>query len=650
MVKIIDKIRANTQEPFFSFEFFPPKTEAGVENLYQRMDRMTSLQPLFVDITWGAGGCTKDLTMAICEYTQTYFGIDALMHLTCTNLTIGEIKRILQSAREAGIQNILALRGDPPKGAIAWEPTPGGCETAIDLVRLIRKEHGDYFCIAVAGFPEGHPQSNLARKSGALREGSMGGGTASASCTIISGAAGASEDAGAPGSSSGVFSQAGMEQDLQYLKQKVEAGADFVLTQFFYEPQVFVDFQTRCLELGLSCPIIPGMMPIQSYSSFKKMTSFCRTRVPEHIWQSLEPMRDNDEEVKEYGVRLCKDICDRLSQHGTRGFHFYTLNLEKSVLAVLRELGVQDSVASRRAFPWRGSRSNLKGLSEEVRPINWANRPKSYIKRTITWDEFPNGRWGDNRSPAFGELSDSHFFRPVEGSREDLLAMWGEAPITPADVYEVFARYVEGKIPILPWCESALNQETIPLQPRLAAINRQGFLSINSQPAVNGERSSHPVYGWGGVQGRVYQKAYIEFFASPALVQSVLHVAKQYPSLSLYAINSSGAELTTGVAGVTALTWGVFPNREILQPTVFDHDSFVVWSEEVFQLWTKSWASLYDDETDSSALLYSIHDSYYLVAIIDNDYVESGLFDIFEEIVQLRGEDLDHPAEPSNFF
>lgn len=212
MVKIIDKINQSISAPFFSFEFFPPKTEAGVENLYLRMDRMTALQPIFVDITWGAGGCTRDLTMAISEYTQTYFGVDALMHLTCTNLTLSNLKDILKNARELGIQNILALRGDPPKGALQWEPIPGGCNNAIDLVKLIRKEHGDYFGIAVAGFPEGHPHSKES-----------------------------------------------LQDEVRYLKQKVDAGADFVLTQFFYDPDVFIEFLQHCRGVGIRCPIIPGV-------------------------------------------------------------------------------------------------------------------------------------------------------------------------------------------------------------------------------------------------------------------------------------------------------------------------------------------------------------------------------------------------------
>lgn len=153
----------------------------------------------------------------------------------------------------------------------------------------------------------------------------------------------------------------------------------------------------------------------------------------------------------------------------------------------------------------------------------------------------------------FGDLSDSHFFRTVEGSKEDLLTMWGEAPITHSDIYEVFAQYVEGKIPILPWCESALAQETVPLTRKLAAINRAGFLSINSQPAVNGAKSTHPMYGWGGEGGRVYQKAYIEFFASPELMKAIVQVLHRHPNLNFNAINSEKVEISSGHKSVTGM-------------------------------------------------------------------------------------------------
>ncbi len=712
-MKIIDKIQAEIASPdedrvpFFSFEFFPPKTEAGVDNLYLRMERMTATEPIFVDITWGAGGSTKDLTMAISEYTQTYFGTEVLMHLTCTNLTVDEVKGILVAARAAGIQNILALRGDPPKGAINWRPIKDGLRNAIDLVKLIRAEHGDYFCIAVAGFPEGHPYSSTSRGSTPASKG-----------LNLDSANSPPRPPAQNGGNSPTRSSSECScsiEDVDYLKLKVEAGADFILTQFFYDPTVFLDFMKVCKDRGIECPIIPGIMPIQGYSSFQRMTNFCRTRVPDRVWADLTRFREDDEEIKAYGVELCIKICKTLKAAGVPGFHFYTLNLEKSVSLILDGLKIKGSLATRRALPWRGSRTGGKNLGyntdsgsmsgsrtgsadnlaasvdrslgilikgsssnniaayggavagspgspqlssnggsrvhlpsssatssravEDVRPINWANRPKSYIKRTVTWDEFPNGRWGDGRSPAFGELSDSHFYRPTEGSKEDRLAMWGDGPIKPQDIYEVFAKYVEGRIPILPWCEVATADETAQIASPLAQFNRAGFLTINSQPAVNGEKSDHPVYGWGGKGGRLYQKAYIEFFTSPQLLQVILEVVRSRSNLSLYATDCNKQCMHSGPQGVTALTWGVFPNKEILQPTVFDSETFVVWSEEAFELWTQAWATLYDDETESCSLIYDIHDTYYLVAIIDDEYTECELFTtIVEEMIRKSDE------------
>jgi methylenetetrahydrofolate reductase (NADPH) len=720
--KITEEISSSDQDkvPFYSFEFFPPKTEAGVENLYLRMERMTAMQPIFVDITWGAGGSTKDLTMAISEYTQTYFGTEVLMHLTCTNLTVDQIKGILKSARAAGIQNILALRGDPPKGAINWRPIKDGLNNAIDLVKLIRAEHGDYFCIAVAGFPEGHPYSAPSRNASPVKSPAAGG----------VGEQQQQQQQQMPPPPPAVAAAGKCTcsiEDIDYLKQKVDSGADFILTQFFYDPEVFLDFMRVCRDRGIACPIIPGIMPIQSYLSFQRMTNFCRTRVPDKVWADLSSFRENDEEVKAYGVDLCIKMCDTLKAAGVPGFHFYTLNLEKSISLILDGMKIKGSLATRRALPWRGSRTGTKNLGyasdgshstnsnsrggssdnlagmvssmlqdskgtssngggaaggisdddlhgagklsvhdvagnrssnsgsvsnlgsgnstpsnaslsrkiiEDVRPINWANRPKSYIKRTVTWDEFPNGRWGDGRSPAFGELSDSHFYRPTEGTQEDRLAMWGDGPITPQDIYEVFAKYVEGRIPILPWCETATADETVDISSPLAAFNRAGFLTINSQPAVNGAKSDHPVYGWGGRGGRVYQKAYIEFFTSPELLQVILEVVRLRPHLSLHATNCKKESMHSGAKGVTALTWGVFPYKEILQPTVFDSDTFVVWSEEAFELWTQAWATLYDDETESCSLIYDIHDNYYLVAIIDDEYTDCELFtNVVDEMI-----------------
>lgn len=610
MVKISEKIKSYTakckNDPYFSFEFFPPKTEFGVENLYGRIARMTSSGPLFVDVTWGAAGSTKEVTMAICEYVQMYLGIEVLMHLTCSGLKVEDLKKILIEAKNAGIQNILALRGDPPLGSYIWEPVQDGLSNAIDLVRLIRQEHGDYFCIAVAGFPESY--STLP----------------GVGCNIM--------------------------KELTYLKEKIDAGADFILTQFFYDVDVFTRYCLDCRNEGIMCPIIPGMMPIQSYSSFKKMTTYCRTRVPDKVWNELNPIREDDEAVKAFGVRFCVKMCKDMMKLGVSGFHFYTLNLENSVLAVLKDIGTQ-TTAARRAFPWRGSRQKLdeSGCHEEtVRPINWANRPNSYIQRTDSWDEFPNGRWGDVRSPAFGELSNLHFFNPPpfrEAVRSQFITsrlnMWGESPLQFKDIYEVFANYIESKIPCLPWCDTPLQLETNTIAFKLAEFNRAGLLTINSQPAVNGEKSDHAVFGWGGLGGYVYQKAYVEMFVSPQLLKTLIQVISLRPNLCLYAVNNSRTNDVVPQdleSHVTALTWGVFRNKEIQQPTVFSVSAFTVWSEEAFQLWINSWASLYDDETDSCGLIYDIHETFYLVAIIDNNYIEPELFSALDEVLKFHQE------------
>ncbi len=162
-------------------------------------------------MTWGAGGSTKALTMSICEYAQKYFGVQVLMHLTCTGLSRDQIRQTLIQAKDAGIRNILALRGDPPKGALTWTPYRNGFERAVDLVKFIRQEFGDYFCLGVAGFPEGYPQATVS-----------------------------------------------LNEQIQHMKEKVNAGADFVLTQFFYDTNVFISYLEKCRQIGITCPIIPG--------------------------------------------------------------------------------------------------------------------------------------------------------------------------------------------------------------------------------------------------------------------------------------------------------------------------------------------------------------------------------------------------------
>ena len=621
MVRIIDKIKERRQKLgstirkeddaallYYSFEFFPPKTEAGLDNLLGRIDRMTRrLEPLFIDVTWGSSGITAARSMAVASHGQKYSGVDVLLHLTCTT-SIDQLKNALQQAKSCGIRNILVLRGDPPKGKRIWKVDDvSGCEfpRAVDLVKFIRDEYGDYFGVAVAGHPEGHPSSHSP------------------------------------------------EQEVLHLQQKIEAGADLIMTQFFYDETIFLDFVKRCRANGIECPILPGIMPIQSYSSFIRMTKYCNIHVPDSVLQRLDPVKDDDEAVKEIGVQIAVDMCQKIlrtpeEDGGVDGIHFYTLNLERSVTRILMEMGAVNFVSNTeqqtttsstasagdnirtktgRTFPWRPSAME-KRSKEEVRPINWANRPKSYVMRTEDWDEFPNGRWGDSTSPAFGELSDVSHFYSFTIPEEDRRIMLGSNPKTPQDVYEVFAKYVEGKVSHIPWCETPLQPESFLIQAQLASINRSGFLTINSQPSVNAASSTHPTFGWGGPGGYVYQKSYCECFASPKHTMALVEMVKSRPSLNLYAINYQGEQKKVGMSeedGVTtALTWGVFPNREIVQPTIFDSETFCVWSEEAFSLWTTMWLGLYDLDSESFDLIETIRDTFYLVAIIDNEFTSSG--------------------------
>lgn len=231
----------------------------------------------------------------------------------------------------------------------------------------------------------------------------------------------------------------------------------------------------------------------------------------------------------------------------------------------------------------------------------------------------------------------SHFYN-FSIPFEDRLSTLGAKPKLATDVYEVFAKYVEGTVAFIPWCDTPLQPESFLIQQQLAQLNRAGFLTINSQPTVNGQSSTHSTFGWGGPGGYVYQKAYVECFVSPDNTEKLFRmVNEQHPAMNLYAINAFGKELRGGgtEGGTTALTWGVFPNREIVQPTIFDPDTFKVWAEEAFSLWTTMWLDLYELDSDAYDLIETIRDSYYLVAIIDNDFVAKDGSQIWNALFQV---------------
>merc|ERR1719387_1020623 len=312
---------------------------------------------MWVDVTWGAGGSTADKTLEICINALKYYGLNVMMHLTCTNMEVSKIKEALDTCKANGIRNILALRGDPPAGVNQgkWEKIEGGFGYAVDLVKFIRQEFGDFFCIGVAGYPEGHLECES------------------------------------------------READLKHLKEKMDAGADLIVTQLFYDNQEFLDFVAKCRDMGITAPILPVIMPIQGFGGFTRMTTLCKTKIPPEVHAALEPVKDNDEAVKEVGVDLCVKQCKELLAKGTPGLHFYTLNLETSVMKIINGLGLAEEWTANRSLPWKQSPDKAR-KGEDVRPIFWANRPGSYIRRTATWDDFPNGRFGDRASPAYGEF------------------------------------------------------------------------------------------------------------------------------------------------------------------------------------------------------------------------------------------------------
>lgn len=595
-MKVIDKIRAATTgdggRVVFSFEFFPPKTEDGVDNLFERMDRMVAHNPSFCDITWGAGGSTADLTLDIANKMQNMICVETMMHLTCTNMPVEKIDHALQTIKSNGLQNVLALRGDPPHGQDKFVQIEGGFACALDLVKHIRDKYGDYFGITVAGYPEAHPD-------------------------VIG--------------SNGVATPEGYQSDLAYLKKKFDAGADLIVTQLFYDTDIFLKFVNDCRQIGITCPIVPGIMPINNYKGFLRMTGFCKTKIPDEIMAALEPIKDNEEAVKAYGIHLGTEMCKKILAHGIKTLHMYTLNMEKSALAILMNLGLIEESKISRSLPWRRP-ANVFRVREDVRPIFWANRPKSYISRTIGWDQYPHGRWSDSSNPSYGALTDYQFMRPRARDKK-LLEEWALPLKSVEDVYEKFMKYCLGKLRSSPWSElEGLQAETRIISEQLGKINMKGFLSINSQPAVNGERSDSPSVGWGGPGGYVYQKAYIEFFCSRENLDAVVDKCRAFPSLTYMAVNKEGIWVSNITQkDVNAVTWGVFPAKEIIQPTVVDPTSFLVWKDEAFELWSRGWASLYPEGDPSRKLLEEIQSSYYLVSLVDNDYINSSLFTALED-------------------
>lgn len=593
------KRRMESGDKWFSLEFFPPRMAQGAVNLIALFDQMGAGGPLFIDVTWrpteDPGSDKETSSMTIASTAVNYCGLETMLHMTCCRQSREAITGHLHKARRLGLKNILALRGDPT--GEQWEEEEGGLSYAADLVKHIRSEFGDYFDICVAGYPKGHPDAES------------------------------------------------FEADLEHLKEKVSAGANFIITQLFFEADTFFLFVKACSEIGITCPILPGIFPIQSYSSLRHLMRLSKLEVPQSIKDVIEPIKDNDDAICNYGIEQAVSLCQKLLASGlVPGLHFYTLNRWKATTEVLKRLGMWTE-EPRRPLPWALS-AHPKRREEDVRPIFWASRPKSYIYRTRDWDEFPNGRWGSSSSPAFGELKDYYlFYLKSKAPREKLLKMWGEQLTSEESVFDVFVHYLSGEpnhnghpVTCLPWNDEPLAAETSLMKGELLQVNQRGVLTINSQPPVNGKPSSDPVVGWGPSGGYVFQKAYLEFFTSRKTVAALLQVLKKYELRVNYHIVDVKGENITNAPELqpNAVTWGIFPGREIIQPTVVDPVSFMFWKDEAFALWVEQWGKLYDEKSPSRLIIQHIHDNYFLVNLVDNEFpLDNCLWQVLEDTLEL---------------
>lgn len=334
--KIIDLLSENAEVTNVSLEYFPPRTEQGVKNLHARMGRMLkNSNPLFTDMTWGAGGSTADLSLDLALHAHRT-GHVSNMHLTCTNMEkdgdpIKGVHDALQACLDGGIRNIVALRGDPAEGQEDWKASDGGFTCALDLVKYIRKTFGDVFGISVAGYPEGHPNRISELKPEEVA--SMSDAEKGRCCTHDGVTYVCKDD--------------DYKKEMDYLKEKVDAGSDFIITQMFFDAEVFKIFVKDCRAWGINCPVVPGLMCINAYAGFKKMTKFCKTRVPKDLEERMEAIKDDTNAIKAFGVEFGAEVCRKLIDSGTTILHFYTLNLEKVVYGVTDDLGITSGLVEK---------------------------------------------------------------------------------------------------------------------------------------------------------------------------------------------------------------------------------------------------------------------------------------------------------------
>lgn len=277
-------------QPIFSFEFFPPKTDEGVEHLFQTIGELKALAPAFVSVTYGAGGSSRQRTVELVQRIKGEHGIEAMAHLTCVRSDREEIDRVLGQLKQAGIENILALRGDPPKGEAAFNRPADGFSYAYELVGYIRERHNGSFSMGGACYPEGHVECR------------------------------------------------DLDKDLAHLKKKVEIGLDFIITQLFFDNRHYFEFVKRARAIGIQIPILPGIMPITNVGQVKRFTEMCGVSIPASLLSALEPVQEDPEAVMRLGIEHAAAQCRELLSRGAPGIHFFTLNKSPATRAILESL------------------------------------------------------------------------------------------------------------------------------------------------------------------------------------------------------------------------------------------------------------------------------------------------------------------------
>jgi methylenetetrahydrofolate reductase (NADPH) len=273
-----------------SVEFFPPKTDKGEENLFSEIEVIKRLDPAFCSVTYGAGGSTREKTLDLVERIHRQCGLEVMCHLTVVGQSKSEARAILKKLKAKGIENIIALGGDPPQGMADWKPHPDGFHHAVELVREAKRMGG--FSIAVAGFPEVHPRAE-SRAS-----------------------------------------------DLNYLKEKVDAGAAAIITQLFFDNEDFYRYVEEVRKLGIHVPIVPGVLPILSASQVRRFTSLCSAKIPPQLERDLVKVEHDDAAAVQLGIDYATRQCEGLLKFGVSGLHFYSLNKSYSLQAVCKNLGL----------------------------------------------------------------------------------------------------------------------------------------------------------------------------------------------------------------------------------------------------------------------------------------------------------------------